>query len=116
MRVLEDHAHLASVGGLVLTGQLQGVQQTPFTVAVADGAGGFGADTHHTLTEGGLTAAGLSHQAEGFALADVEIHTGHGSHVCGLTPRAASPDRVVDPQPTYVQYGFLGAGRVSRHR
>src|SRR5699024_11251154 len=88
----------------------------PSPVAAADRAGGFEADKHHTRTEGGHTAAGLSHQAEGFSPVDVEIHTGHGSHVCGLTPRAASPDRVVDPQSTYVQDGFLGVGRLSRHR
>ena len=90
--VLEDNLHLAAVGqhiDLPALGNLDVLLLTVLTggpgilslengfAAVLDAAGGGGVELENGSAQGGLAAAGLTHQTQGLAPADKEGHVLH---------------------------------------
>ena len=71
--VLEDHLHVPAKGKQILTGQVGDIPALEVDLASGDGL-----QTEEGAAQGGLAAAGLTHDAEDAALGDRDGHVADG--------------------------------------
>ncbi len=109
-RVLEHHLHAPPQRP-----QLPGRQVVDALAVQIDFAVGDRIEPQDRLADGGLAAAGLAHQRQGFAAVDRERHAVHRVDLRGLLPQHTAVDREVLLQAVDLEQRYLSIPQRAAH-